>query len=287
MRIRGWMIAVLLGAPGVQAQGPVLPQGQSTAVLIEADRGRESGIFAKSPVVQRAILVKPQRPTDTALLVFRGNPGYALIESLADRHKNLPGFIRLNQGLFLQAGIALVVMDCPTDQWGASGGPGPTSCFDDYRSSQQHADDVRSITAKLRGEHGLTRHFIIGHSMGSVSSRWLAKNLGPELAGSIHLASVNVANPRGYGRSMEGFPYGEIAAPVLHVHNARDACRGTPYERVRAYAGDRLMTVRGGVAEGDPCGGGHLHSYQGIEAVVARGIIDWIRTGRVEPVIGE
>ncbi|MGZ5163381.1 MAG: alpha/beta fold hydrolase [Burkholderiales bacterium] len=257
-----------------------------TDVLIEIDRGRTEGVFTKSPVFQRAILAKPAKPTDTALLYFRGYPGIARIQSVGDKQRNLQPFMRMNQHIFAEEGIALVVVDCPTDQWGASG-PRPTSCFDGYRSSKQHADDVRSVIAKLRDEHGYSKIYIMGHSMGTVSSRWLAKNLGNEINGSIHSASMNVATRQGFANSVSGFSYDTIAAPVLHVHNENDACPSTPYSIVKGYAGENLLTVRGGVPEGDPCGGTHLHSYQGREELVVRAIISWIKTGKVDRLIGE
>ncbi|MBU0729407.1 MAG: lysophospholipase [Proteobacteria bacterium] len=257
-----------------------------TDVLIEIDRGRTEGIFTKSPVFQRAILAKPAKPTDTALLYFRGYPGIARIKSVADKQPNLQPFMRMNQRFFAKEGIALVIMDCPTDQWGISGGQ-PTGCLDSYRSSKEHADDVRSIIAKLRDEHGISRIFVMGHSFGTISSRWLAKNLGNEISGSIHSASMNGQNSRGFANSLAGFSYDSTPAPVLHVHNENDACQYTPYSTVKEYAGENLVTVRGGVAEGDPCGGAHLHSYQGREGVVVRSIISWIKTGRVDRQIGE
>ncbi|MGZ5095250.1 MAG: alpha/beta fold hydrolase [Burkholderiales bacterium] len=257
-----------------------------TDVLIEIDRGRTEGVFTKSPVFQRAILAKPAKPTDTALLYFRGYPGIARIQSVGDKQRNLQPFMRMNQHIFAEEGIALVVVDCPTDQWGASG-PRPTSCFDGYRSSKQHADDVRSVIAKLRDEYGYSKIYIMGHSMGTVSSRWLAKNLGNEINGSIHSASMNVATRQGFANSVSGFSYDTIAAPVLHVHNENDACPSTPYSIVKGYAGENLLTVRGGVPEGDPCGGTHLHSYQGREELVVRAIISWIKTGKVDRLIGE
>src|SRR5205814_3933765 len=113
-----------------------------TDVLIEIDRGRTEGVLTKSPVYQRAILAKPAKPTETALLFFRGYPGIARIQSAADKERNLQPFMRMNQQLFADAGIALVVVDCPTDQWGAPGRP--TSCLDNYRSSKDHADDTTS-----------------------------------------------------------------------------------------------------------------------------------------------
>jgi hypothetical protein len=257
-----------------------------TDVLIEIDRGRTEGLFTKVPVFQRAILSKPATPTETAVLFFRGYPGIARIQSVADKQRNLLPFMRMNQKIFREEGIALVIMDCPTDQWGVRG-PDPTSCLDDYRSSKAHADDVRSVIARLRDEHGISKIYVLGHSFGTISSRWLAKNLGNEITGSIHSAAMNVANPRANGYSLFGFAYGTIAAPTLHVHNEDDACRGTPYSTVKEYAGENLVTVRGGVPEGDPCGATHLHSYRGREELVVRSIISWIKTGKVDRLIGE
>jgi hypothetical protein len=61
----------------------------------------------------------------------------------------------------------------------------------------------------------------------------------------------------------------------------------TPYFTVKRYAGENLMTVRGGVPEGDPCGGTHLHSFRGREELVVRSIISWIKTKKVDRIIGE
>jgi hypothetical protein len=146
---------------------------------------------------------------------------------------------------------------------------------------------VRSVIARLRDEHGFSKIFVMGHSMGTVSSRWLAKNLGSEISGSIHSASMNGPSRDGFASSVSGFSYDTIAAPVLHVHNEDDACPSTPYPIVKGYAGENLVTVHGGVPEGDRCGATHLHSYQGREELVVRSIISWIKTKKVDRVIGE
>ncbi len=259
-----------------------------TDVLIESAPARTDPA-SNSPVMMRAILVKPASPGDSVVLYFRGVPGYAKIQSLADKRRNMIQFARAMESALLPEGIALAIMDCPTDQWGEYGvgatGYMATNCLDDYRSSKTHADDVRGIIARLK-EHGYTKVYLLGHSMGTLSSRWLATQLGNEIAGSIHSAAVNVPNIKGHYSSARSIPYDAMRAPVLHVHNAADACRGTPYDMVKGYAGNNLLTVRGGTLEGNPCGGGHLHSYQGIEDIVARAIVAWIKTGKTEGTIG-
>ena len=208
-----------------------------------------------------------------------------------DSMRAMPGLPRNHSsaapdGLIYTAGIALVIVDCPTDQWGLPG-PDQTSCDDRYRASQEHADDVRSVMAELKEKHGLNRFFIMGHSIGTVSSRWLAKNLGNEIAGSIHSASINVSeSSRRWGGSSGRFSVSDISAPVMHLHHEQDGCAESPYGRVKAYAGEKLITVRGGMPSGDPCAI-HYHSYQGREEAVVKAIVTWITTGRVEALVGE
>src|SRR5207249_10001281 len=110
------------------------------------------------------------------------------------------------------------VLDGPTDDGGALGRRA-AGWFDGYRSSREHADDVRSVVARLRDEYGYAKIYVMGHSMGTVSSRWLAKNLGSEISGSIHSSSMNGHTYNNFGASLTGFPYDTIAAPVLNVHN--------------------------------------------------------------------
>ena len=257
-------------------------------VLIEVDAGREAGIFSKSPVVQRAILLKPSIPSDTALLFYRGWSGIANIKSENDWKRNL-NYLQNNTELFSQAGIALVVMDCPSDENSVAPGNTPLACNDDYRSSLKHADDVKKIMATLKEKYGITKFYIMGHSYGTISSKWLAKNLGNEIQGSIHSAAQTLASPRmrTYGYSAESFDMGSLKSPVLNIHHGDDQCIYTPYSTVLAYSKNNLITVVGGIPNGDVCGGGHYHSFEGREEASSKAVIKWIKTGQVQSSVGE
>ena len=259
-----------------------------TPVLIEVDVGRQVGVFSKSPVVQRAILLKPSIPSDTALLFYRGWSGIANIKSENDWKRNL-NYLQNNTELFAQAGIALVVMDCPSDENSIAPGNTPLACNDDYRSSLKHADDVKKIIAVLKEKYGITKFYIMGHSYGTISSKWLAKNLGNEIQGSIHSAAQTLASPRmrAYGYSAESFDMGSLKSPVLNIHHGDDQCIYTPYSTVLAYSKNNLITVKGGIPNGDVCGGGHYHSFEGREEVSTKAIIQWITTGQAQSSIGE
>lgn len=259
-----------------------------TPILIEADVGRESGVFSKSPVVQRAILLKPSIPSDTALLFYRGWSGIANIKTENDWKRNL-NYLQNNTDLFAQAGIALVVMDCPSDENKVTPGNMPLACNDDYRSSTKHADDVRKIMNVLKEQYGITKFFVMGHSYGTISSKWLAKNLGNEIQGSVHSAAMTHANSRNraFGYSVESFDMGALKAPVLNVHHGDDQCVHTPYSTVVAYSKNNLVTVKGGEGTGDVCGGTHLHSMGGREESTSKAVIRWIKTGQVQSNVGE
>ena len=268
---------------------PLLALAQSFT-YINIDTGRTEGLFTKVPVFQRAImLAKPSAQSDVALLSFRGAPGIWRFTEKTDASKTTPRG-QLVRDAYAKAGITFIAVDCPTDQWGPEVPPTSDArlsivgCLEDYRSSKTHADDVRKVMQELRERHGIKTFYIHGHSWGTISSRWLAKHLGVEIAGSIHSASINNPADVSRGYSVFGFDYAALPAPQMHIHHENDACPGTPYARVKAYAGNSLITVRGGIAQGDPCGSGHLHGYEGKDGEAAQAIADWILTRKLQDV---
>lgn len=250
--------------------------------LIEVDLGRTEGLFVKSPVHMRAIALSSatKPPSDVALLYFRGWPGIAQIKEASDWK------LRWNLNFFYKAldhvldqDITLVLMDCPTDEWGLNG-RNPTRCNDDYRSSRQYADEVRQVMAQLRSKMGIRKFFILGHSYGTISSRWLAIHLGDEIAGSIHSASMT--GPAGGVSSQYGVSHSKIdmckaKAPYTYLHNADDQCRGTSFAAIQAIAGEKLIVLQGGGTTGDVCGGKHYHSYEDRELEAAQAVVNWMR----------
>ena len=249
-------------------------------LLITVATGRQHGLFTKEDALQKAAVFKGASPATKALLIFRGWPGIARLETGNDAFRSLFFFEHQIQ-LFAESGISLVIVDCPTDQW-ASG------CDDDFRSSQAHADDIRKIINVLRADHGYASIYVFGHSYGTISSKWLALHLGDSISGSVHSAaqtqSVGKKSPFGYTSS--SIKLDQIKTPVVHIHHVDDQCFVTPYSVVKDYAGKNLISVYGGGTSGSSCGGKHFHSYEGREAAVSKAIIRWIKTGEVEGVIG-
>ncbi|WP_281890752.1 alpha/beta hydrolase [Limnohabitans sp. TEGF004] len=264
---------------------------------IQIDLGREYGLFSKSPAVLRAISanVENTKPK-TAVLFFTGWPGILWIPEKLDPQRFLKAASRSGLYAFTKIdffpskGVTFVAVDCPTDQWGSSvRSADPFGCSDTYRSSEQHAADISQLIKHLKDQKGIERVFIWGHSYGSVSSRWLATRLGDQIQGSIHSASMSISGGGrffDYGRSIKQMDMSKASAPWVFVHNESDACAGTAYAPIQAIAGKNLITVRGGIPEGDPCRAGHYHSYQGRELDALEAIADWMMTGKIAEFVG-
>ncbi len=279
--IAGSLVACFFSAAVSMAQIP-------DPTLITLNTGRQFGVFTKEDAIQKAAVIKGSTPSTTALLVFRGWPGIARLESGRDAFRSL-NFMQGQIQLFTSNGVSLVVVDCPTDQWALRNPGNPASCDDNFRSSESHAADIRKLIATLRNEHGFTSIFLFGHSYGTISSKWLAFHLGDMISGSIHSAAQTLAGRGDYaqfGNSSSRIKLDQVRTPIGHIHHADDRCWVTPYAIVKDYAGKNLMSVYGGSTSGDQCGAKHYHSYEGREAAVSKAIIRWIKTGELEETIG-
>ena len=286
------------GAAPARADDAPYPRVALTETPIQIDLGRAYGLISPSAAVLRAVSIQPAaKPSKTALLFFVGWPGILWLPEnpmpnrFIEISKRNAFYAITHLGFFPSQDIAFVLVDCPTDQWGSEQRtPDPQGCSDAYRSSPQHADDVKKLIAHLRRTQGIEQVYVMGHSYGSVSSRWLAIRLGNEIQGSIHSASMSqAAGARfpDYGSSVSRMDMSQASAPWVYLHNQQDQCRNTAYAPNLEVAGPKMITVRGGSPEGDPCGGGHYHSYRGRELEVLQAVARWIRTGDIVSPVGE
>ena len=301
----GWVgtlvVACAMGAAQAQEASSPSATAEETPVtetLVQMDLGRPSQFSNRPSAVLRAVAIRPaQSQPKTALLFFVGWPGLLWLpeDTAPDRFQRLSQQTRFyalrHVRFFPSHNLSFVLVDCPTDQWGSEQRmPDPQGCSDAYRASPQHAEDVLRLIRHLRQTQGVEKIYLMGHSYGSVSSRWLAMRLGSEIQGSIHSASMTQAGGgrfTDYGSSVSRMDMGQVTTPWVFVHHQQDQCRNTVYAVNAAVAGSRMMTVRGGEADGNPCGGWHYHSYQGRELEVLRAVERWIRTGEVTDIVGE
>jgi hypothetical protein len=237
----------------------------------------------------RGLVDAAPQPKGRALLVFPGWPGIPRIEVQDGR----PTFLYLQQHvqdmrhILHAAGISIVTVDCPTDQWGARGFT-PTACDDRYRSSEQHAQDVSALIDRIRETQGFKSFYVMGHSYGAVSSHWLAIRLGEALSGSIHSATQSV--PGGgaftqYAYSVADIKPSQLPKTSIYLHHRDDLCRFTPYDFAQKQAVNGLMTVVGGNRWAEPCGKASFHSYAGRSTQVGQALVKWMNEGIITAVI--
>lgn len=257
-----------------------------TLEVIEASLPRST---TDKPALMRGLLDPAPQPNGKLLMVFPGWPGIPRIEVKDGR----PSWLYLQQHvqelkpLLHRAGISLMTVDCPTDQWGARGA-NPTACDDSYRSSLLHAQDVRALIARTRQAAAFPDIYVMGHSYGAVSSHWLALHLGAELAGSVHSATQSVPGGgyySGYASSIAQIKPEQLPKNSIYLHHKDDLCRFTPYEFARKQAIHGLMTVVGGNRWSDVCGKASYHSYAERSLQVGAALIKWMNEGVITPLI--
>ncbi len=256
--------------------------------VIEARLDRTT---ADGPVQIRGLLNMAPRPNGKLLVLFPGWPGNPRIE-LKD---GKPSYMYLQEHFeeirpqLEAAGISTMTADCPTDQWGRWGAT-PSACNDHYRSSAQHADDVRALLRAVKAAHPIQAVYLMGHSYGGVSSQWLATRMSDEVAGFIHSSVVSWRPPgtpfQDYGSSIPRLQPKDFPGNSVFLHHKDDMCRDTPYEHPQRMAPDRLMTVVGGSRAGAPCGKSSYHGFNQRRAEVGAALVKWINQGQLTPVIG-
>ncbi len=256
--------------------------------VVEALSARSQG---EQKVMIRGLLDQAPQPNGNVLMVFPGWPGIPRIEL----KNGQPAFFYLQQHVERMrpalhvAGISVLTVDCPTDQWGQRG-PNPSACDDEFRSSEAYADDVRRLIEQVRSQQTLTRFFAMGHSYGAISSHWLSLRLPDQLAGAIHSATQSIAGGgpfTGYAKSIGTFPHDQVRVPSIYLHHRDDLCRFTPYSFAQRHGSqNRLITVVGGNRWSDPCGKASYHSYDERQEAVGQALVRWINEGVVTPVAG-
>jgi alpha/beta superfamily hydrolase len=237
----------------------------------------------RAGVTMNIVLMNPEIPLEKALVVVPGTPGSEgriMIKGTGAARYALQ-YMAPYASMFKDAGIALVAMGCPTDQWASFG-----QCDDTYRSSLQYVDDTTKVLTWLRSKHGFKEFYLFGHSSGGISSRWLSLRMSDQFKGVINSSVMNGTAGQ-LARSTLNFDMNAIKIPVLNIAHEDDQCKSTPYFIVKRYSKDNLVTVRGGSQTGDVCGGTNRHSFEGRQKGVSQAIIKWINTGEVQKFVDD
>lgn len=262
-------------ATAVLALGPALPvQAGETIVRVDT----------RPAVTVRVLLLTPPGASAGMLLMFPGGDGKNHFGQREGQIRLGGNFLVRTAPLFVEQGLAVAVVDTPSDQAGGMS--------DQFRTGAEHAADVGKIIEYLAAKHP-GPIFLVGTSRGTLSAAHIAAAVqNPRLAGLALTSSLGEPHPRVMAVSQ--LPIEKIRLPVLLVHHGDDRCWATPFGRAQQLRGYfkgspkvDFVEVRGGdPPRSDPCEPLSAHGFLGKEGEVVGAIAAWAQGRPVPPIIG-
>jgi dienelactone hydrolase len=232
-------------------------------------------------VTVRLLVIKTNSKPSTALILFPGADGTKHFGEKDGRFWVSKNFLMRSARDLATAGYIVVAVDAPSDQsYGMS---------DQFRTSPQHAKDIRKIIAYLKEKHRVASFYLVGTSKGTISATHLAAVFDDPSIGGVILTAVYPP------ADMGSIDFTEIDDPVLIVHHVYDQCRVTPYQgaielkqRLTESPKVDLVGVAGGIPSASgPCDALSNHGFYGVEQPVIRVMTDWLAGKPVPERIGK
>ena len=235
-------------------------------------------IPSRPGVTESFVLIHPtDTPVATVILLMGGRGALGLQRGgIGPRNTNF--LVRMRQR-FAERGFLVAVLDVPSDR--------TSEALVHFRTSAEHASDVRALIAVLRAEAPVPV-WLVGTSMGSVSAASAAARLADGGPDGIVVTSSVMSRSREMGESLQDVALDRIRVPVLVVHHRDDACPHSRYadtswamRRLSATPRKELLTFSGGDApQSPPCEPLAPHGYFGIEGRVVDAIALWITAAK-------
>jgi pimeloyl-ACP methyl ester carboxylesterase len=243
-----------------------------------------AGVHAQ---VAEKVVDLPTRPGVTQRLLFTEVPGAkAAVVLLAGGHGGLQlqddGSMRWGEGnflvrsraLFARQGVAVVVVDAPSDKQRPPHLSG-------HRQRPEHVADMQAVIAWLR-ETVQVPVWLVGTSRGTQSVAYVATTLDPAKGpDGVVLTATILTDPQ--GRPVTAMALERLRVPVLVVHHEQDGCSHCPYREVPTLMRklgnaprSEAIGMTGGITRGDPCEAASHHGFNGIEAEVVQKTVAWM-----------
>jgi pimeloyl-ACP methyl ester carboxylesterase len=235
-------------------------------------------IPSRPGVTESFVLIHPPAAPQASVILFMGGRGAIGLQRGRLGPRNTNFLVRTRQR-FAERGLLVAVLDVPSDRM--------TEALVRFRTSAEHAADVRALIVALRAETPVPV-WLVGTSMGSVSAASAAARLDEGGPDGVVLTSSVMGSSREMGESLQDVALERIRVPVLMVHHRDDACRASRYadtswamRRLSAAPRKELLTFSGGDApQSDACEPLAPHGYFGIEERVVEAIVAWITAAR-------
>ena len=218
-------------------------------------------------------------PTKLAVLL----PGYPsvvrpVVENGVMTGSKLTGNFLIRARRFLvDESVASLIVDCQSE----SG----DYCASYYQASKQRQEDVDQLISEVKKRvPTISEVWLVGTSMGTISSSFMPIHNAAAYAGAIHTASITEPYARGSYRELAGFDYKKSPIPQFFIHHSSDPCGLTTYSGAKSIAekyGIALVTVSGGAGfQGPACAAFTEHGFRGKEKEVMNAMSAIIKTGK-------
>jgi hypothetical protein len=144
--------------------------------------------------------------------------------------------------------------------------------------------DVDKLIAEIKARTpSITEVWLVGTSMGTISSSFMPTHNPSGYAGAIHTASITEPYANNSYRELGNFNYKITATPQFFVHHIADPCYLTTYTGAKFIADKYklpLVTITGGGDfRGGACQAFTEHGFRGKEKEVMTAIGEIIKTG--------
>ncbi|MDZ7919407.1 MAG: alpha/beta hydrolase [Rhodoferax sp.] len=222
-------------------------------------------------VTVRYLWQSPQQPKAVVILMVGGNGGVRLGAdgSLGGMGGN---FLARSRAQFVQQGLAVALMDAPSDRQVAPflGG---------FRQTPEHMADIKALIADVR-QRSQRPVALVGTSRGTQSAAAAAIALsdsgGPD---ALVLTSTILTDPQ--SRAVPKMALEQLRIPVLLMHHQQDGCKhcafaDLPALREKLPADHAVRLYEGGNNVGDPCEAMAFHGFNGLEARVVQDLSTWL-----------
>jgi len=221
-------------------------------------------------VTVRLLVIKANSKPSTALILFPGADGAKHFGEKDGRFWVSNNFLMRTSTDLAAAGYIVVALDAPSDQ-----GHGMS---DPFRTSPQHAKDVRKIIAYLKEKHRISSLYLVGTGKGTLSVAYLAAVFDEPAIDGVILTAVYPPS------ECAGIDFSDIDDPVLIIHHLYDECRTTPvqgaFEMKKRLAEspqvDIVVVTGGSLSASTPCNALSNHGFYGMEKPVIQVMKDWI-----------
>lgn len=172
--------------------------------------------------------------------------------------------------------IAILTIDCQSESGDI--------CSSSYQASNERQVHVQKLINEVKKRYPtILEVWLVGTSMGTISSSFMPTYAPRAYAGAIHTAAITEPYARNSYRELINFDYRKSGAPQFFIHHKDDPCYLTTWSGAKSISdkyGVPLITVFGGSNfQGNPCNAFTEHGFRGKELEVMQTIREIILTG--------